>query len=91
MQVQGGSPADQAGLETGDDKIEFQGQHDIPADGDVVLAVDGRRLTRTADLADLISARDAGDEVELRVLRDGKRRDVTVKLGERPDEPPDDR
>ena len=37
--------------------------------------MDGRRLTRTADLADLISARDAGDEVKLEVLRDGKRRD----------------
>ncbi len=91
VRVQGGSPADRAGLEVGDDKISFQGQDDIPSDGDVVVAVDGRRLTRTADLADLISARDAGDEVKLRILRDGKRRDVSVKLGERPDEPPDDR
>ena len=91
VRVQVGSPADRAGLEVGDDKISFQGQDDIPSDGDVVVAVDGRRLTRTADLADLISARDAGDEVKLRILRDGRRRDVSVKLGERPDEPPDDR
>jgi S1-C subfamily serine protease len=88
VQVQGGSPADKAGLETGDRKIEFQGQPDIPADGDVILGVEGKRLTRESDLADLISAKDAGDEVELEVYRDGKRRDVKVKLGARPQRPP---
>jgi len=88
VQVQGGSPADKAGLETGDKKIEFQGQPDIPANGDVVLAVDGKKLTRESDLADLISAREAGDEVELEVYRDGDRRDVKVKLGSRPDRAP---
>ena len=88
VQVQGGSPADKAGLKTGGRKIEFQGQPEIPADGDVVLAVDGKRLTREADLADLISSKDAGDEVELEVYRDGDRRTVTVKLGSRPERPP---
>ncbi len=88
VQVQGGSPADKAGLETGKRKIEFQGQPDIPADGDVVLAVDGDKLTREADLADLISAKDAGDEVELEVYRDGDRRTVKVKLGSRPERSP---
>jgi len=88
VQVQNGSPADDAGLETGDRKIEFQGQPDIPADGDVILGVEGKRLTRQSDLADLISARNAGDEVELEVYRDGKRRDVKVKLEARPQRPP---
>ena len=45
----------------------------------MVLAVDGRKLTRESDLADLISARDAGDEVELEVYRDGDRRNVKVE------------
>jgi S1-C subfamily serine protease len=88
VQVQKDGPADDAGLETGDRKIEFQGQPDIPADGDVILAVDGKKLTRESDLADLISARNAGDEVELEVYREGKRRDVKIKLGERPQRPP---
>ena len=60
-----------------------------PVGGDVVVAVDGRKLTQTADLADLISATNAGDEVALEVIRDGKRRTVKVELGERPDEPPE--
>ncbi|MDQ4049878.1 MAG: trypsin-like peptidase domain-containing protein [Actinomycetota bacterium] len=88
VEVEEGSPADEAGLGAGGRKIDFQGQQDIPEDGDVVVAVDGRRLTRTIDLADLISAHDAGDRVEVEVVRDGKRREVTVKLAERPERAP---
>jgi S1-C subfamily serine protease len=84
VDVEDGSPADDAGLEAGDDTIDFQGQEDIPKGGDVILAVDGRPLTRHQDLADVISAKSAGEEVELRVLRGGDRRTVRVKLAKRP-------
>ena len=88
VKVEDGSPADDAGLRTGGAKINFQGQEDVPRDADVVVAVDGRRLTRTRDLADLISAHSAGDTVELTLLRDGERRKLRVKLDERPERPP---
>jgi len=86
--IEDGSPADDAGLKVGDKKIDFQGEQDIPADGDVVVAVDGHKLTRSDDLADLISAKSAGDEVELDVVRGHDHRTVKVKLGTRPDKPP---
>ena len=78
------SPADDAGLTAGDRLIDFQGQTDIAADGDVIVAVNGDDLTRTADLADLVSLLDPGERVELGILRDGERRTVEVELGERP-------
>ena len=78
------SPADEAGLTAGDRLIEFQGQTDIAIDGDVIVAVNGERLTATADLSDVVSLLEPGDEVELEVLRDGERRTVEVELGERP-------
>ena len=78
------SPADRAGLSAGDKRIEFQGQRDIASEGDVIVSVDGERLTRTADLADLVSLLPPGTKVELGVLRGGKRRTVEVELGERP-------
>ena len=83
--VETGSPAEDAGLRAGDGEIEFQATR-LPTGGDVIVAVDGRPLTRTSDLADVISAKGAGERVELELLRDGKRRKVIVELGQRPDD-----
>jgi S1-C subfamily serine protease len=82
--VEAGSPADEAGLEAGGRQITFQGQQDVPADGDVIVSVDGRKLSRHDDLADVISAMPAGKTVRLEVLRDGDRRTIEVELGRRP-------
>jgi S1-C subfamily serine protease len=91
VDVQDGSPAEDAGLKAGDRKIEFQGSRNIPEGGDVIVAVDGRKLTLRDDLADLISAKSAGDEVELEVIRGDDRRTVKVELGKRPERPPEPR
>jgi 2-alkenal reductase len=90
VEVVADSPADEAGIETGGDTIDFQGQQDIPSEGDVIVAVDGRRLNRQRDLTDVISAQNEGDRVALRVLRDGEERTVRVELGERPARAPDE-
>jgi S1-C subfamily serine protease len=79
-----GSPADKAGIRAGDDTIAFQGQANITAGGDLVVAVDGKPLTREHDLADEISRHSTGDRVRLAVLRDGARRTIEVELGKRP-------
>jgi S1-C subfamily serine protease len=83
--VEDGSPAEEAGLRAGRGEIDFQGAR-IPTGADVIVAVDGRRLTRSEDLADVIGARRAGERVELEVLREGERRAVEIELGQRPDE-----
>jgi S1-C subfamily serine protease len=85
QRVEPGSPAEKAGLRAGEDEIDFQATS-IPTGGDVIIAVDGRRLTRTDDLADVISAKRAGQRVELDVLRDGERRTIEVQLGQRPED-----
>jgi S1-C subfamily serine protease len=58
----------------------------VPADGDVIVSVDGRKLDRHDDLADVISAMPARKKVRLEVLRDGDRRTVNVELGRRPNQ-----
>jgi S1-C subfamily serine protease len=83
-EVEKGSPADRAGLRGGSSKRRFQGQREVPAGGDVVVSVDGKELTRTEDLADVIAQHDEGDKVTLELVRDGERRDVEVELGRRP-------
>jgi S1-C subfamily serine protease len=81
--VEDGSPADEAGLRGGGNEIQFQATR-LRTGGDVIVGVNGRRLTRSQDLADVISAMSAGQRVRLRVLRDGERRIIEVELGQRP-------
>jgi S1-C subfamily serine protease len=65
------SPADQAGLRT----------------GDVIVAIDEQQLDEEYDLVEIITAHEPGDMVTLQVRRRGEEtRDVTVDLGEHPGE-----
>ncbi len=80
-------PADKAGLEGGDERIRFQG---IPyrTGGDLILAVDGRKVVRPDDLARHIAAKRPGQETRLEVLHeDGEREEIVVTLGKRPESP----
>jgi S1-C subfamily serine protease len=79
-----GSPAEDAGIRAGEDTIAFQGQANITTGGDLIVAVDGKPLTREHDLADEISRHSTGDRVQLTVIRDGGRRTIAVELGKRP-------
>ena len=49
---------------------------------DVVTAMDGKKINRFEDLRLLISQKRPGDTMSLEVQRDGKKVDLTVKLGE---------
>jgi S1-C subfamily serine protease len=82
-EVQPGDPADDAGLRGSDGEIRFQAAN-YGTGGDVILAVEGRRVIEPDDLASHIGAFSPGDEVTLEILRDGERQEVTVTLGERP-------
>ena len=79
-----GSPAEDSDLQAGNEDITFQGQDNIAVGGDLIVAVDGKELTREHDLADEISGRSAGEKIALTVLRDGKQREIEVELGRRP-------
>jgi 2-alkenal reductase len=83
-EVAPGSPAARAGIRGGDEEAEFNGLS-FSLGGDVIVGIDGRTV-RTAD--DVV--RYVTDELEpgtlavFTVVRDGKRRRVPVRLGERP-------
>lgn len=67
-QVMPGQPADKAGV-----------NH-----GDIVLATDGKPIKSTRELIDYVSSKAPGAEVDLDILRNGKRLTKTVTLAERP-------
>jgi len=85
--VEPGSPADRAGVHAGASHITFQGQKDIPQGGDAIVAVDGKPLTQSSDLPNVISTKSPDDKVRLTVLRGSARRTVTVTLAPRPTKP----
>jgi len=78
-----GSPADEAGLKGGDERVRFQAGA-YRAGGDVILAIDGHPVVGPDDLARLIATQQPGNEVTLLILHDGEREKVVVKLGRRP-------
>jgi S1-C subfamily serine protease len=83
-EVVSGGPADEAGIQGGDEKLRFQG---VPYEtgGDTIIAVDGRKVVQPDDLASYISLFQPGEEITLDILdADGDRREVDVTLGKRP-------
>ncbi|MGC2507122.1 MAG: PDZ domain-containing protein, partial [Candidatus Acidiferrales bacterium] len=50
--------------------------------GDIVVAIDGKPVTSQTDLNLLLNREGPGDTVTLTVVRDGKKIDIPVKLGE---------
>jgi S1-C subfamily serine protease len=81
--VEPGSPAARAGLRAGSEQQEV-GVETIRLGGDIIKAVDGKKVRDSDDVSQLIGTRRPGDRVSLEILRDGTRRTVSVTLGRRP-------
>jgi S1-C subfamily serine protease len=54
------------------------------APGDVIVSLDGRRITRDDDVTEALTHRSPGDTVELGYLHDGDRRKASIELARRP-------
>jgi 2-alkenal reductase len=80
-------PAEDAGIQAGDQELRFQGQP-VTAGGDVIVSVDGQEVVEESDLAEAISEHGPGDTVVLEILRDGEREEIEIELGERPEQAP---
>jgi serine protease Do len=70
-QVEEGGPADKAGVKA----------------GDVILAVDGRDIERSAELPPLIAAMKPGREAALTVWRNKSERSLRIRVGELEEQP----
>ncbi|MCU0607819.1 MAG: Do family serine endopeptidase [Candidatus Edwardsbacteria bacterium] len=68
--VQDGTPAEQAGLQT----------------GDVIVAIDGRAVKSVKDFRQMVADAAVGAKVKLTLLRDAKEKVVAATLAELPDE-----
>jgi len=81
------SPADKAGLRGSARTLDLDGEQ-VRIGGDVIIAVDGEPVTSIEELIEAVQAREAGDEIELTLLRDGAEETVTAELAIRPETAP---
>ena len=85
--VSQGTPAAEV-LQGSDRLVQVSGQV-VPVGGDVIVAVEGRQIATTEDLASvLLEETRPGDEVNLTIIRDGERMNVTTTVTERPEPQP---
>jgi S1-C subfamily serine protease len=82
-EVRSGTPAARAGLRAASRSRTVGGQS-YPIGGDVITAVDGRRIASADELQRAIEAKRPGDTISLTYFRDGRTHTVTVKLASRP-------
>ena len=79
--VEPGGPAAQAGIRGGD-RPGRQGLQQLRVGGDVLIAVDGKAVTSQMDLNLMLNRSWPGNTITLTVVRDGKKINIPVKLGE---------
>ena len=83
--VQSGSPAARAGLRAGTLQTTLaDGVTQVQQGGDIIIAVDGRRIASATALEDAIIADHPGQRVTLEIVRGTKHLTVQLKLGTRP-------
>jgi S1-C subfamily serine protease len=76
-----GGAAARAGLRGGSERA-YLGNIPIMIGGDLIVAVDGKRIDSQQDLAQVMNNHRAGDTVNVTIFRNKKKMDVSVVLGE---------
>ncbi|HEX3562405.1 MAG TPA: trypsin-like peptidase domain-containing protein [Solirubrobacterales bacterium] len=81
--VLSGGPADDAGIKGATGQATISGQT-FPVGGDIITKVDGKPITGMDDVVSAVNDHKPGDEITLTVFSGSQQKDVTVKLGDRP-------
>lgn len=74
-------PAAQAGLRPAGNPEAV-----IPRGADVIVAINGRRIEGMSDVVQEVASRPVGARIRLTVVRDGRTRQVALRLADRPDD-----
>jgi S1-C subfamily serine protease len=78
-------PADKAGIEAGSTTAQINGE-EVRLGGDIITEVDGEKLKTMEELIEIIQGSEPGDELELKILRDGNEKTANVTLSAQPKE-----
>jgi S1-C subfamily serine protease len=77
-----GGPAAAAGIRGGD-RVAQAGMRRIHIGGDVIVAIDGQKVTSSLDVNLILNRKRPGDTIAITIYRGGKKMDIPAKLSER--------
>ncbi len=80
VEVTKDSPADKAGLRGG----RTETAQGVPAGGDLIVAVDGKAVSDSNEVASAIARKRPGDKAEITYYRGDSKKTVSVELAKRP-------
>jgi S1-C subfamily serine protease len=84
VNVRSDGPGSKAGLQGGDEEVDVLGIQNLTTGGDVIVAIDGRPVRSADDVVRIVSLFLKPNTTSVfTVVRDGKRKDVAVRLAER--------
>lgn len=83
VEAEAGSPAGKAGIRGCDGMVRY-GHLSLPSGGDIIVAVNGNKISDNEDLAAVIGAKRPGDRVSLTAVRGGKAIEIEVVLEKTP-------
>jgi S1-C subfamily serine protease len=86
QEVAPGSAAEGAGIRPARQSVII-GNVQVGVGGDLIVAVDGKPVDRQDAISRALARKRAGDILPLTVIRNGRRVDIKVRLGEAPDLP----
>ena len=81
-----GSPAEKAGLRSGQTDISVNGERWLLG-GDIVVAINAHPVTTAEEFADAVKDLEVGDQATLRFMREGTIRTTVLTIEERPQTP----
>ncbi|HEX5926713.1 MAG TPA: trypsin-like peptidase domain-containing protein [Baekduia sp.] len=85
--VEANSPADLAGLKAGDLQATLTGSANndsVVLGGDIITKVDGKTITSSDQLSQLVTSHKPGDKVKVEIVRKKDTKTLTVTLTKRP-------
>jgi S1-C subfamily serine protease len=83
VEVQSGSSAERAGIKGPTEAVRY-GRYQIPIGGDIIVAMDGQKISNRDDYDRVLNNKNVGDEVKVEVMRNGRRVTLAMTLDEGP-------
>lgn len=82
VNVEAGSPAEQAGLRGATEGIDIGDGQQFPTNGDIIVGINGKPVEGFGDLRNILETEtDPGDTITVTYLRDGQQQEAQLTLG----------